>query len=843
MTSLSFSRPADAWLEALPLGNGRLGAMAYGGVGSVRFDLNDETVWSGSPSNEAAQPHPSAADAASLLALARQQVLSGDAAAASQTVLAMQSDYSQAYLPLATVTLGLPVPDSSDDASYRRSLDLASGVHTVTSGAGAAQVTQRTVVSAPDGVLVHVVEGPGLPSAAGAGASAARGGPGGADADVDVSIETPLRVLDLRGDAEGDTILVVRAPSDVAPTHEPAHPAARWSDAPGAAVEAVVVVRRVRAEALVKGGAAASSGSAAATEGRVAFLIATDSTFAGLGAGIVGTVDEALTRAITRLDAAEARGVDALLARAEADVRALLGRVSIDFRPSTVPGAPAEMHATSDGDTARRAADTVTDTAARLADAYADPAGPLASDPGIAALLFDYGRYLLVASSRPGGLPATLQGIWNDSMQPPWSSNYTLNINLQMNYWQAEVAALAETVEPLSRFVQQLSLAGVETAARLYDARGWVAHHNSDVWLYTAQAGARRGDASWAFWPMAGPWLVRQLWEHVLFGAADDAYLRDIAWPVIRSAAAFGVDWLITLPGDGRGTAPSSSPENTFHDASGEVAGVTVSSALDLQLLRDLFEITLAAAERVEAHATEPDLLADVRDALADLPERPALTAGGSIAEWPDGLEGVDPHHRHVSPLFFVYPGATPLDNELRDAATRFLTARGDDSSGWSLAWKLALWARLHRPDKVSDLLRLVVRDASEATGPWSGGLYPNLFAAHPPFQIDGNLGFVAAVAECLVQSQAGVIELLPAVPPELGTGRVSGLIARPGVVVDLEWAGGALVSAELHPRDARPPAVPLRIRYRDRDLTVGLPTSHPIRLTASDFTESSTTR
>jgi alpha-L-fucosidase 2 len=766
MYHLTFDRPAGTWLEALPLGNGRLGAMCYGGVRTARFDLNDETAWSGSPRSEGRQPRPSVEQARSALDEARQLILAGRGRAAEAAIRRLQSDYSQAYVPVASVEMLLG--DDSEPAAqppgYRRTLDLRSGLHTV-SGAG---TVHRTVVSAPDGMLVHVVDG--LPD----------------EAPFTVRLSSPLLELERSGSS-----LVLRLPSDVAPGHEADFPAASWSPD---ALEAAVAVRIAR------------------LPGRVVVLVRADTTYSGPGEAPIGTGRDALARVSARLSAVDAADAEAILDRARADHARLLGRVELDFDPSTPPDA----HVT---------------TERRLARAFAHPDGPLASDPGLAALLFHYGRYLLVSSSRPGGLPANLQGLWNDSMQPPWSCNYTLNVNLQMNYWPAEVTNLPETAEPLHTFVTALAEPGAQTARRMYGTGGWTAHPNSDAWLYTSMVGARRGDPSWAFWPMAGAWLVRHLWEHVRFGAGDDAYLRRV-WPVLAGAARFGVEWLVRLPGPGWATVPSTSPENKYRDSDGEPTALTYASALDLALLRELFRTTLDAAVRL---GIDDELTGAVRERLLQLPG-PGITPRGLLREWGDDAVAVDPRHRHLSPLYFVYPGEEPLTAPLRDAAVTTLRERGDDSTGWSLAWKLALWARLGVPDKVSDLLTLVFRDAGGADGPWRGGLYPNLFAAHPPFQIDGNLGYVAALCEVLLQSHSGVVDLLPALPRELSTGRVSGLVARPGILVALDWHAGDLTSATLRARDARHETSGLPVRYRGRELTVAVTSAGDTRLTAADF-------
>lgn len=794
MTVLTFDHPAEAWLEALPLGNGRLGAMCYGGTDRTRFDINDETAWSGSPGSECGQPRLDAAASVALLTTARALLAQGRFADAEDSVKAMQSDHTQSYLPFATVTLQ-KAPSAPPDyrgsldapTDYRRSLDLASATHEVRYRESGAARVRRTIVSARHGVLVHLVEGEG------------------AHADVGIEITTPLRTLDRgvtdHGDGCETQVVTLRLPSDVPPSHAPGPTSASWSERPGACVEGAIAVRTVR-ELLPHG------------RTRLVVFLTTETTFGGLGRPLAGSAADAAARAVARLDAAVRLGAETIVAQHSRDYAELFSRVSLRLEAPT-PDA---------GDLT---------TPERMGRAFADPRHPLAADPGLAAVLFDYGRYLLLSSSRPGGLPATLQGIWNDSMQPPWSSNYTLNINLEMNYWQANVANLPETAEPLIDFIVALSHAGAPTASRLYGARGWVAHHNSDAWLYTAPVGARAGDPAWSFWPMAGPWLVRHLWDGVEFGMIDEDEVRARLWPVIRGAAEFALDWLVRMPDGGWGTIPSTSPENTFVAPDGSARGLELSSALDLTLLRDLFRITLAAAALIDI-AGDP-VVAEARTRLAELADVPRLDVDGDLLEWSQALPEVDPLHRHVSPLYFVYPGRGDCDDAHRDAAVRMLERRGDASTGWSLVWKLALWARLGRPQKVSDLVRLFFQPAAAHRGPWAGGLYPNLFAAHPPFQIDGNLGYVAALAESLLQSHAGVIDLLPALAPELGTGEVTGLVARPGVIVDIRWRDGALQGATLR---ARQPTCAGRYRIRHQDRTVErlITASAVTELVAADF-------
>jgi alpha-L-fucosidase 2 len=749
--------------------------MCWGDTAAPRFDLNDETAWSGGPGSEAAQGGPTETQSRILLAEARTLLASGMPVAAEVPVTAMQSGHTQAYLPLGTLQLRLPVPVTGD---YRRTLDMATAVHTVTQGG----LTQRTVASHRYGVLVHIIEG--LPDGV----------------IPEALLTSPLRVLGHNATDNGSE-LHLRLPSDVAPGHERDLPPATWSDAPGASLQAAIVARVVTE--------VAASGAS-----RVVVFVASGTTYRGPLAEPTGTAADAAAAASARISAAVDAGSDRVLADHVADHGALFGRVSLDVGP-----------AGDDAPDGRN--EDLRPTASRIAAASLHPGGPLATDPSLAALLFDYGRYLLISSSRPGGLPATLQGIWNDAMQPPWSSNYTTNINLQMNYWGADVANLAETAEPLLALVEALAAAGNTTARRLYGSEGWVAHHNSDAWAFTSPVGGGHGDPSWSFWPMAGPWLVRHLTDRVEFG--DDAFAAR-AWPVVRGAALFALDLSIRLPDGSWGTSPSTSPENQFVTPDGSPASLGTSSTMDIALLRELFGSVATLAARLGI--TDDPVVAAAASRLAGLPATAVPAPGGGIREWSDDTTALDPHHRHLSLLYDLYPATTALDDGQLAAAAQTLTDRGDDSTGWSLVWKLALWARLGRADKVSDLLRLVFRPAATMSGPFAGGLYPNLFAAHPPFQIDGNLGFVGALAEALLQSHGGRIELLPALPAELSTGRVTGLVARGGILVDIDWADGKLVGATVRSRTA----VEVTVRYRGRDITRAVDAAAGVRLGADDF-------
>jgi alpha-L-fucosidase 2 len=451
-----------------------------------------------------------------------------------------------------------------------------------------------------------------------------------------------------------------------------------------------------------------------------------------------------------------------------------------------------------------------------LADATRlDLAGPVelalpgaiddAPRPELAQAAFAYGRYLLMAASRPGAPPATLQGVWNDQHRPPWSSAYTLNINLQMTYWAAESAGLSVCHDPLFDHLRVLAREGEAVAGRLYGVRGWVAHHNSDVWGWALPVGGGHGDPAWASWWMGGVWLCRHLWDHYEY-TLDVDFLRFTAWPLLRGAASFCVDWLVATGGDADDAeggplvpSPSSSPENV-RIRDGRPVALCAGSTIDVALVRDLLTHVIEAAELVGSGDPE---VAEWLTALARLPGT-SVGADGLVREWPDDAPSVDAHHRHLSHLVDVYPldrirpDTTP---ELAAAAARSLDARGPGSTGWSMAWKAALRARLGDGPAVGALIDGALVRASASPGqPWAGGLLPNMFSTHPPFQLDGNLGLVAAVAESLLGSTRSRLVLLPALPPSWTDGSATGLRARGALTVDVRWEAGRLVEVVLHP-------------------------------------------
>ncbi len=746
---LEFDAPATAWVEGLPVGNGRTGAMCLGDGRTVRLQINDDSAWSGGVWSQERGPLIDRERAADVLGRAREDIRDGRYERAGERLKALQHRHTQAYLPFAD--LEIAVETDAEPEAFARRLDLDAATHRVTAALGAISTEQSTWVSAPHGVLVHDVQA-------------------SAPVDLVVRLSSPLRILARSGLDDGLELLL-RMPSDVTPPHDPAEQPIEYSDAHGAASEGCAVVRvqhdgtlhRAEDGALIVRGAT-----------RLVAVLATATTFTGAGLAASGTAADAAASAGERVARALRDGVEEVRRRQLEDHRDLYRRAELVLGE----GAAGEG-----------------DVVARLRAIADGPLAEPARDPALIAQLFHLGRYLLICSSRPGSLPATLQGIWNDSMRPPWSSNYTTNINLQMNYWAVDTANLAELAEPLLELVEAMARTGRATAERLYGARGWVAHHNTDAWAYTPPVGHGSHEPMWAFWPMAGLWLARHFVDRLAFH--DDPGLRRRALALHRSATLFVLDWLTPTRAAALGTSPSTSPENTFA-AGGVVAQVAEDAQLDVVLVRDHLRHHLELAAEC---GDEDELLDEVRATLRQLPEG-GPTPDGRLPEWLADFEQPDPHHRHVSPLLAVYPGDA-TDPALLAAASRFLDDRGDEATGWSLAWKMALRARMGQADGVDRLLRYLFREVHPSSTGLSGGVYANLLAAHPPFQIDGNLGAVAAVVECLLQSHTDELVVLPALPAAFGPGRARGLVARPGVAVSLAWtvdaAGSpATVEAEL---------------------------------------------
>lgn len=763
---LAWNPPAPHWNEATPLGNGRIGAMLFGGA-SGRYALNDATVWSGTPDGpaEALRDVLAAGAGPARLARIRAALDEGRTREAEDLLMAFEGPYSQEFLPLADLHVHI---DDAQAVAPARVLDLdeAAVIETLTIPGGTLQ--RRSWVSAPTQALIVDIT---------------------ADAafTASVSLRTQLRDVGLTVAPElaGMTLGVV-APIDGAPLHETAvEPPLTYADDDPEAFDAFAAV----AVAWSTDGLAERTPEGVVLRGARRLLIAL-STSSRAASWWAGEDEESRTvsretirdHAREQADAAVHRGASTLFEEHAADRRrATPARFAIGGRRE---GTWDVEHDVLHGP----------DLALK------------------ATVIAEYGAYLLASCSRRGGPAANLQGIWNDELQPAWSSNYTININTEMNYWAAPVLGMDDAFEPLLAMVEKLARNGADVARDLYGARGWVGHHNSDLWGWALPVGGGHGAPSWAIWMMGGVWLTHSLWGAYEFGG-DRALLRTRIWPLLRGAAEFGLDWLVPDAEGRLRTSPSTSPENSFFAADGEGTAIGLTSASDLLLLQSLFERTRAAMDVLaaeDAALEDAALRAELDDALVRLAPV-IIRADGRIGEWSEDVVEVEPLHRHMTPLIGIHPlDVTTRERtpELFEAGIRLLDARGPGAMGWSWAWKIALRARMGDGETAASLLdeALTAFDGDAMRhGPvdgseW-GGLLPNLFSTHPPFQVDANLGFPASIAELLVQSHGGVVRLLPALPSEWRVGDVQGLRARTGLEVDLAWSHGRVREAQVRNR------------------------------------------
>ncbi|KAJ0011453.1 hypothetical protein Pint_33715 [Pistacia integerrima] len=823
---VTFSGPAKHWTDAIPIGNGRLGAMVWGGVASETLQLNEDTLWTGTPGN---YTNPKAPEA---LSEVRKLVDSGKYPEATAAAVKLSDGPSDVYQPLGDIKIEF---DNSHlkyaEDTYRRELDLDSATARISYSVGDVEFTREHFASSPDQMIVTKLSGskPGSLS-------------------FTVSLDSKLHHHS-QANGKNQILLQGSCPGKRIAPH------LTVNDNPkGVQFSAILDVQISDSRGMIQ----VLDDKKFKVEGCdwVVMLLVAFSSFDGPFTKPSDSKKDPTSDSLRALQSIRKFSYSDLYARHLDDYQNLFHRVSLQLSKSSKSlhgdgSLERKNHALSTFDMHLEGSKIdIASTAERVKSFKTD------EDPGLVELLFQYGRYLLISCSRPGTQASNLQGIWSKDIEPAWDCAPHLNINLQMNYWPSLSCNLHECQEPLFDYISSFSVNGSKTAKVNYECSGWVVHQVSDIWAKTSPD---RGEAVWALWPMGGAWICTHLWEHYMYtmdklipgieaqpkalskkfwiwkyqGTSDHQVHEYAYYGLVNTilylslnhlgCTHFLLDWLIDGPGGFLETNPSTSPEHMFIAPDGKQASVSYSSTMDMSIIKEVFSAIVYAAEILGK--SEDPLIKKVRDAQPRLlPTK--IARDGSIMEWALDFEDPEVHHRHVSHLFGLYPGHTITVEKTPDlckAADFTLFKRGEDGPGWSTTWKIALWARLrnseHAYHMVKHLFDLVDPEHESA---FEGGLYSNLFTAHPPFQIDANFGFSAAVAEMLVQSTVKDLYLLPALPHDKwASGCVKGLKARGGVTVNICWKEGDLQEVGLWSKKQNS----LRLHYRGTTVTAKIST------------------